>query len=62
MSQATIGLLKDAVCHCLSLADWVQRHHIQLFFNGAPLLQDEAKLESLDIKEGAKVKYIIMIA
>ena len=22
-SQATVGLLKDAVCHCLNLADWV---------------------------------------
>ena len=62
LSQATVGLLKDAVCHCLSLADWVQRHHIQLFYKGTPLLDDEGALDQYDIKEGARVSYIIMIA
>ncbi len=61
-SQATIGLLKDAVCHCLNLADWVQRHHVQLFYQGLPLLDDEGILEEYDIKGGAKISYIIMIA
>jgi hypothetical protein len=61
-SQATVGLLKDAVCHCLNLAEWVQRHHIQLYFNGLALMDDEGILEEYDIKGGAKINYIIMIA
>jgi hypothetical protein len=55
-------LLKDAVCHCLNLADWVQRHHVQLYYQGLPLLDDEGILEEYDIKGGAKISYIIMIA
>ena len=61
-SQATVGLLKDAVCHCLNLADWVQRHHIQLFYNGMALIDDDGILEEYEIKAGAKINYIIMIA
>ena len=61
-SQATVGLLKDAVCHCLNLAEWVQRHHIQLYFNGIALMDDEGILEDYEIKGGAKINYIIMIA
>jgi hypothetical protein len=44
------------------LADWVQRHHVQLFYQGLPLLDDEGILEEYDIKGGAKISYIIMIA
>lgn len=61
-SQATVGLLKDAVCHCLNLADWVQRHHIQLYFNGIALVDDEGILEEYEIQGGSKISYIIMIA
>lgn len=61
-AQTTVGLLKDAVCHCLNLADWVQRHHVQLYFNGYPLIDDESILEDYEIKQGSKIKYIIMIA
>lgn len=61
-TQATVGLLKDAVCHCLNLADWVQRHHIQLYFGGLALVDDEAILADCEIKGGARINYIIMIA
>ena len=60
--MATVGLLKDAVCHCLNLADWVQRGHIQLYFNGQALLDDNCVLEDYDVKGGAKISYVIMIA
>ena len=62
LSMATVGLLKDAVCHCLNLADWVQRGHIQLYFNGQALLDDNCVLEDYDVKGGAKINYVIMIA
>lgn len=61
-TQATVGLLKDAVCHCLNLADWVQRHHIQLFFNGLALLDDETFLDEYEIKAGSRINYLIVIA
>ena len=28
LGQTTVGLLKDAVCHCLNLPDWLQRSHV----------------------------------
>ena len=27
-TETNVGLLKDAICHCLGLAEWVQRQHI----------------------------------
>lgn len=62
LSVATVGLLKDAVCHCLNMAEWVQRNHIQLYYNGVALLNDNSILEDYDVKGGAKINYIIMIA
>ena len=60
--QTTVGLLKDAVCHCLNLPDWVQRNHVQLIFNGLSLIDDDSVLEEYEIKQGCKINYIIMIA
>lgn len=60
--QTTVGLLKDAVCHCLNLPDWVQRHQVQLFYSGYTLMDDDSILEDYDIKQGSKINYIIMIA
>ena len=61
LTKATVGLLKDAVIHCLNMADWVERHHIQLFYQGTPLLDDACLLDNYNIKEGASIKYVIMI-
>ena len=61
-SETTIGLLKDAVCHCLGLADWVQRHHILLYYNGMTLTDDESPLQENDIKQGSKINYVILIS
>ena len=60
-AATSVGLLKDAVKFCLSLPDWVERQHIQLFFNAKPLQDDEASLDEYLIKEGSKLNYIIMI-
>lgn len=62
VSLATIGLLKDAVCQCLDLANWVQRNHIQLFYKGTALLDDNSVLGDYDIKGGSTLNYVIMIA
>lgn len=62
MSQATVGLLKDAVCHCLTLANWIQRHHIQLYHCGVALLDDGGILNEYGIRAGSRINYVILIA
>ena len=60
-SATSVGLLKDAVKHCLNMADWVERQHIQLFFNAKPLQDDGANLDDYQVVAGSTINYIIMI-
>ena len=58
----TVGLLKDALRECLGLPDWITRSHIQLFYNGSPLADENSTLCESKIKDGSKIIYLILVA
>ena len=57
----TVYMVKMALTKCLDLPEWVQSKHIQLYFRGCMLTEDEAFLSELEIKNGETLRYVVMI-
>ena len=57
----TVYMVKMALTRCLDLPDWVQSKHIQLYFKGSMLPEDEVCLSDVEIKNGETLRYVVMI-
>lgn len=60
-SCTTVHELKVALLNCLDLPEWIMTSHVNLYIKGQILDQNDLALDSVDIKDGSKIRYVLLI-